>query len=272
MTTTRSERVRAGICVALRSGVWFAVLLLALLTSTAAAWAQASWPGYPNNTAISVTSGGNVGIATATPQYALDVKAGGGNGAVPLRVYGQYGSGNNNTQIRFAGHKDGEIWAVGTDIIGASGSRDFHFYDFNGWTSRLTLQSGTGNVGIGTTNPQYLLSVNGAIGAKEVVVTNTGWPDYVFQPGYRLRLLSEVKAYIDANRRLPDFPRKRRSGRRASALATCRPWMLAKIEELTLHMIQAEERSGRLEQENRELRCRIARLEEDGAPVDAGVK
>ena len=44
-----------------------------------------------------------------------------------------------------------------------------------------------GNVGIGTTNPQSKLAVNGNITAKDVVVTNTGWPDYVFHPGYRLR-------------------------------------------------------------------------------------
>jgi hypothetical protein len=37
--------------------------------------------------------------------------------------------------------------------------------------------------------------------------------------------------------------------------------LLAKIEELTLHMIQADERNDRLERQNQELRDRIARLE-----------
>jgi hypothetical protein len=37
--------------------------------------------------------------------------------------------------------------------------------------------------------------------------------------------------------------------------------LLAKIEELTLHMIAAEERAGRLEKENSELRDRVGRLE-----------
>jgi regulator of replication initiation timing len=43
--------------------------------------------------------------------------------------------------------------------------------------------------------------------------------------------------------------------------------LLAKVEELTLHMIQAEERSKKLEVENRDLRDRIGRLESRGATV-----
>ena len=41
--------------------------------------------------------------------------------------------------------------------------------------------------------------------------------------------------------------------------------LLAKIEELTLHMIQADDRNNRLEQQNQELRDRIARLETGAA-------
>ena len=37
--------------------------------------------------------------------------------------------------------------------------------------------------------------------------------------------------------------------------------LLAKIEELTLHMIAAEERSEGLERESREVRERVGRLE-----------
>jgi hypothetical protein len=55
----------------------------------------------------------------------------------------------------------------------------------------LQAASPAGNVGIGTAAPQYKLAVNGVIGAKEVIVTNTGWPDYVFRPGYRVRPLSD---------------------------------------------------------------------------------
>jgi len=113
---------------------------------------------------------------------------------------------------------------------------------------------GTGNVGIGTTAPQYKLAVTGTIGAKEVVVTNTGWSDYVFQPGYRLRPLSEVKAYIQANHHLPDIPSEAAVKAQGVSVGEMQSKLLAKIEELTLHMIQQEK-------ENQDLRERMAQLE-----------
>jgi hypothetical protein len=67
--------------------------------------------------------------------------------------------------------------------------------------------SATGNVGIGTTNPgSFKLAVEGTIGARDVTVTSAPWSDYVFRPGYRLRPLSDVGAYIQTNGHLPDIP------------------------------------------------------------------
>jgi ribosomal protein S15P/S13E len=131
-------------------------------------------------------------------------------------------------------------------------------------------------VGIGTTTPQYRLAVNGTIGTKEVVVTNTGWADYVFRPGYRLRPLSEVDAYIQANHRLPDIPSEAEVRENGVSVGSTQAKLLAKIEELTLHVIQQEkdrhslrermaqehrELCERMAQENRDLRERIAELE-----------
>ena len=109
-------------------------------------------------------------------------------------------------------------------------------------------------MGIGTAQPQYKLAVNGTIGAKEVIVTNIGWPDYVFRPGYRLRPLSEVGAYIQAHRHLPGIPSEAEVKEKGVSLGEMQAKLLAKVEELTLHMIQQDK-------ENRELRERLARLE-----------
>ncbi len=43
------------------------------------------------------------------------------------------------------------------------------------WPAKCADNSG--GAGIGTAVPRYKLAVNGTIGAKDVIVTNTGWPD-----------------------------------------------------------------------------------------------
>ena len=93
-----------------------------------------------------------------------------------------------------------------------------------------------------TTNPQYKLAVNGNIGAQDIIVTNTGWSDYVFRPGYRLRPLSEVSQYIQTNGHLPDIPTEAEVKEKGVSLGDMQAKLLAKVEELTLHMIHQERR------------------------------
>jgi hypothetical protein len=119
-------------------------------------------------------------------------------------------------------------------------------------SERLRITS-AGYVGIGTTMPTYPLSVNGTIQAKEVIV-NTGWSDYVFDPSYRLAPLSEVAAYVEANHHLPGMPAAGEVAARGIGVGEIESKLLAKIEELTLHMIEAD-------RENRALRERVQKLE-----------
>ena len=130
---------------------------------------------------------------------------------------------------------------------------------FTNGLSRMTIL-GNGNVGIGTSNPTKLLSVNGTIQAKEVLV-NTGWSDYVFNPDYHLRQLSDVAAFIKENHHLPEIPSAAEVREKGVNLGEMQSKLLAKIEELTLHMIQADE-------QNRDLRERLARLEQHHVMVE----
>jgi len=112
-----------------------------------------------------------------------------------------------------------------------------------------------GTVGIGTSEAQYPLAVKGTIAAQEMLVTSTSsWPDYVFGREYRLAPLSEVAEYVGANGHLPGIPSADEVKEKGVSLGDMQAKLLAKIEELTLHMIAAEK-------ENRELRERIGRLE-----------
>lgn len=118
-------------------------------------------------------------------------------------------------------------------------------------------------MGIGTTNPgSYRLAVEGTIGAREVIVTNSPWADYVFRPGYRLRPLSEVNAYIQANGHLPEIPSESEVKEKGVNLGEMQAKLLAKIEELTLHMVNLDEANHRMEQEVQDLRKENLRLRE----------
>jgi hypothetical protein len=85
-----------------------------------------------------LTNGGNLGIGTAAPTRSLSID----NGA--------------NTYMSF-NNAGAEGWVIGRDPTAPG----FLIYDIQGGKDRLTIQEGTGNVGIGTTAPAYLLDVAG---------------------------------------------------------------------------------------------------------------
>jgi hypothetical protein len=93
-----------------------------------------------------------------------------------------------------------------------------------------------GNVGIGTTNPTQKLSVNGTVRAHEVIV-DTGWSDYVFDESYKLTALSETEAFVKAEKHLPGIPSAKEVAEHGISVGEMQAKLLAKIEELTLHVI-----------------------------------
>jgi hypothetical protein len=223
---------------------------LALLSMTSmprAAWAQ--WQTSNSNIYY---NNGSVGIGTNAPWNPLQVNTSGTNAAY---FYG------TNTWATWIGIQNGTSGG-GAYLLGVGGSPgvgSLAIFDQIAGAYRLSINS-NGNIGIGTTNPQHLLHVAGTIGAEEILVTSSG-ADYVFEPGYRLRPLSEVAGYIQANHHLPDIPSADEVKQKGMGVGEMQAKLLAKVEELTLHMIQAEERNNRLEEQNQELRDRLARLE-----------
>jgi len=124
-----------------------------------------------------------------------------------------------------------------------------------GFTQTIWTQNGTAiytssanNAGIGTATPDKELTVNGKIHAKEIKVSlSVPAPDYVFGKDYKLIQLDELERYLVKNKHLPEVSsagEMEQSGIKVSEMSML---LLKKTEELTLYIINHEERLNALQ-------------------------
>ena len=118
-------------------------------------------PGAPTSS-VDISASGSVGVGTASPGFALDVQQNSGNNATGtvIRLKGNSAGANDNTQIRFTGKTNGDLFTIGSDITTNNGTRIFQLFDLVSSAARVSVDA-TGQVGIGTAAPTALLSVNG---------------------------------------------------------------------------------------------------------------
>ena len=130
------------------------------------------------------------------------------------------------------------------------------FYDNSSQRVEAALGLGVGY----TFNPQgYHLSIAGKARAEEIVVEVGWWSDFVFEDDYALRPLSEVATFIEQNGHLPDIPSAAEVAESGVALGDMQARLLQKVEELTLYVLEQDERLAALELENAQLRASVVR-------------
>ena len=209
---------------------------------------------YTSNGNVLMTAGsGKVGIGVDAPKEKLHIngaiRGNGTNGAVTLRGDRGYVTiGAKSQAMEFV--TDKSQFVFNKPIYNQSGVYNVQnsnmLFNING-TNRMLIQN-NGNIGIGTASPAYKLDVNGTIRANEIIVNTTG-ADFVFAEDYQLRPLSEVKTFIQENKHLPEIKSAQEMQENGVGVNELQTQLLQKIEELTLYLIQQEERIKALEAE-----------------------
>lgn len=209
---------------------------------------------------------GNVGIGTNSPTNLLNINLGPGttNGTVALKI----GATDNYPSLEFGieNSYDAQIRTFGNDLKIYSGhfrekgtvSTENHaIYFFTSkkgsadWSTPKVVLDCDGFLGIGTTTPNERLSVNGKIRAHEIKVETANWPDYVFEPDYKLKPLSELSSFIKENGHLPDVPKAAVVEAEGVSLGEMNKILLKKVEELTLYIIDLQKQVTVLQREKR---------------------
>jgi hypothetical protein len=175
------------------------------------------------------------------------------------------GEGNGSLKVRHVNGKHYKSAALDHLYLNYNTGKDV-YVGYGGQNSSMFI---SGKIGIGTTAlGSHELAVEGSIGAREIKVEASGWPDFVFEKDYKLRTLEDVESYIDENRHLPEIRSETEVLENGINLGELNAKLLQKIEELTLYLIEQNkkikeqiEKIAEIEKQSIEYQSRLLLLE-----------
>lgn len=181
-----------------------------------------------------------VGIFTDDPQALLDVR---GDGIMKRLMVNK-----NNLQ--------GEITALHTIIPNFPSSKSSSILNLgitsdNGQTetSIFTVKANGELILSDGIQPYFKLNpTDKTVYTREVVVSLNGWEDRVFHSDYPLIPLPKLRTYITQHHHLPDIPDEATVLENGISLGEMNRKLVQKVEELTLYLLQQDEKITAQEQ------------------------
>jgi len=180
--------------------------------------------------AVTVLKNGKVGIGTTSPGAKLQVA----------------GDIKSESVISF-GDASSTKWTIGPQIA----DNGYVMYANGAAGYVLVLNRTSGNVGIGTTNPQGKLDVNGSIYQRGGVLH----ADYVFEPSYQLESIEQHSESMWQNKHLPAIPKMDvdENGRQVIEVGAHRKGIVEELEKAHIYIEQLHQRIKELEQKDTEI-------------------
>jgi hypothetical protein len=138
---------------------------------------------------------------------------------------------------------------------------DFQVAD--GMTNKFCVQN-DGKIIVGNTpysaniffnDPFTKMAVDGRIMCKDLLVSVIDWPDYVFDSTYTLMPLDTLRPYIEKNHHLPAAPSATTMKNDGLSVSENAKTQQQEIENLSLYILQLDERLKALEAENEKLKA-----------------
>jgi len=205
---------------------------------------------------------GNVGLGTDLPKQRLHIV----DGNILISKTSSKAGGSPNGSI-FFGADINDNFPNGKWGIEYLNNESDYGYGLNFWRPWNPGGGGyfnfglfladDGNVGIGKNDPQAKLDVNGSIKAqsaningklkaKEVSITLSGWPDFVFENDYPLMSLQETEDFIKQNKHLPNVPSAAEVEENGINIGEINAILIQKVEELTLYILDLQKQINEL--------------------------
>lgn len=166
----------------------------------------------------------------------------------------------NDVELRFGLDNNNAYGWIGSIsnsgcILGAGAHNNIYLDPSNYCTFIGNISPTEANAVRSDLKSKYRLFVKGGVLSEDYAIApQSSWADFVFKPNYGLKPINELKQFIQENKHLPDVPSEKMVKENGYSQHEMNKILLQKIEELTLYIIQQDEK---IKQQN----ARIEELE-----------